>query len=137
MLGVRHYGVSARVIGVNVGARPTGLRDETLRVASEAAGLLGEWPITADMLEINSDYVGARYADLTPGGVEAIRLVAQTEGIFLDPVYTAKAMAGLIDLCRRGEFAAEDHVVFWHTGGGPGLVARAAELAAALDDQRG
>jgi D-cysteine desulfhydrase family pyridoxal phosphate-dependent enzyme len=133
VLGARHGGIAARVIGVNVGARPTRLREETARVASEAAALLGEAPVTVDMIEVNSDYVGARYADLTADAVAAIRLVAQTEGIFLDPVYTAKAMAGLIDLCRRGEFGAKDHVVFWHTGGGPGIFARAAELVAALE----
>jgi len=55
--------------------------------------------------------------------VNAIRLVAQTEGIFLDPVYTGKAMAGLIDLIKKGRFKSTDTVIFIHTGGIPALFA--------------
>ena len=55
--------------------------------------------------------------------IEAVRLVAQQEGILLDPVYTGKAMAGLIDLVRRGRYTADDTVIFWHTGGMPALFA--------------
>ncbi len=58
---------------------------------------------------------------LTPEAVEAIKLVAQTEGILLDPVYTGKAMAGLIDLIKRERFKKDDNVVFIHTGGVPAL----------------
>jgi len=60
---------------------------------------------------------------------EAIRLSAQTEGLLVDPVYTGRALAGLIDLVRRGEFRHEQKVLFWHTGGTPALFAYAAQLA--------
>src|SRR5699024_12592154 len=60
----------------------------------------------------------------TEGMVEAVRLFARTEGILLDPVYTGKAAAGLIDLVRQGQFGAADTVVFMHSGGVPGLYAR-------------
>ncbi len=55
--------------------------------------------------------------------LEAVRLTSRLEGLLLDPVYTGKAMAGLIDTVRSGIFAASDHVVFWHTGGTPALFA--------------
>lgn len=67
------------------------------------------------------DYAGEGYGVLTPEAVEAIRLVAQTQGIILDPVYTGKAMAGLIDLIRQGHFEKKDNVIFVHTGGTPAL----------------
>ena len=60
---------------------------------------------------------------------EAIRLLARLEGVFLDPVYTAKAMGGLIDMIARGEFGKKENVLFWHTGGTPALFAHAADLA--------
>ena len=61
---------------------------------------------------------------------EAIELAARHEGILLDPVYTGRAMAGLVDLVRRGEFRADETTVFWHTGGTPALFAYAGELLA-------
>lgn len=67
------------------------------------------------------DYAGEDYGVLTPEAVEAIKLVARTEGILLDPVYTSKAMAGLIDFIRQRRFKKDDNVVFIHTGGTPGL----------------
>jgi len=74
------------------------------------------------------DYAGEQYGVLTSEALEAIKLVAQTEGILLDPVYTSKAMAGLIDMTRRGRFKNEDNVVFIHTGGTPALFAYNKEL---------
>lgn len=67
------------------------------------------------------DYAGEGYGVLTSEAVEAIKLVAQTEGILLDPVYTGKAMAGLIDLIEQEHFKKDDNVVFVHTGGTPAL----------------
>ena len=76
-------------------------------------------------IDIFVDYVGSGYAKRTDSSIEAIKLVAQTEGIVLDPVYTGKTMAGLIDLVRKGFFKQDDNVVFLHTGGIPGLFAYA------------
>jgi len=67
--------------------------------------------------------VGEGYGIPTDRMVEAVSLVARLEGLLLDPVYSGKAMAGLIDLVRRGRFGAEENVVFLHTGGAPGLFA--------------
>lgn len=74
-----------------------------------------------ELVHLDYDYVGAGYGIPTAAGVEAIRLVAQTEGLILDPVYTGKAMAGLIGAIRQGAYAEGDHVIFLHTGGLPGL----------------
>jgi len=69
------------------------------------------------------DYVGEGYSRPTPSMVEAVTLLAQTEGILLDPVYTGKAMAGLIDLVHTVHFQPEENVLFIHTGGSPALYA--------------
>jgi L-cysteate sulfo-lyase len=69
----------------------------------------------------NCDYVGDGYGLPTPGMVEALRLVAETEGVLLDPVYSGKAMSGLVDLIRKGFFKSDSDVVFLHTGGSAGL----------------
>jgi L-cysteate sulfo-lyase len=71
----------------------------------------------------NCDYVGEGYGIPTPATIEAVRLFARHEGILLDPVYTGKAAAGLVDLCRRGFFAKDANVVFLHTGGAAALAA--------------
>ncbi|MGQ0604301.1 MAG: pyridoxal-phosphate dependent enzyme [Anaerolineales bacterium] len=68
-------------------------------------------------------FIGAGYGIPTSRSVEAIRLVARTEGVFLDPTYTGKAMAGLIAEIRAGRFRKDETVAFLHTGGEPGLFA--------------
>ncbi len=80
-------------------------------------------PIGRDRVRANGDYVGEGYGVPTAGMVEALRLTARTEGVLLDPVYSGKAMAGLIDLCRKGAFRAGQNVVFVHTGGQAALSA--------------
>jgi 1-aminocyclopropane-1-carboxylate deaminase/D-cysteine desulfhydrase-like pyridoxal-dependent ACC family enzyme len=76
-----------------------------------------------DEVQVNDCYLGKGYGVLSAVEVDAIRLMAQTEGILLDPVYTGKAMAGLLDLIRRGEIGPNETVLFWHTGGIPALFA--------------
>jgi len=76
----------------------------------------------------NTDYVGPGYGIVTPAGREAMKLVATCEGIVLDPVYTSKAMAGLIDHVRTGKIPADKNIVFIHTGGLPALFAYAGEV---------
>jgi D-cysteine desulfhydrase family pyridoxal phosphate-dependent enzyme len=72
-------------------------------------------------INVNTDYFGEGYAAPTEGMVEAVKMVAQMEGILLDPIYTGKGMAGLIDLVRKGVYKKEDKILFWHTGGIPSL----------------
>ncbi|RPH44089.1 MAG: D-cysteine desulfhydrase [Burkholderiales bacterium] len=82
-------------------------------------GLRGELP--RESVVANCDYVGDGYGVPTPGMVEAVTLLARTEGLLLDPVYSGKGMAGLIDLIRQGTFRKDENIVFLHTGGSVGL----------------
>ena len=77
--------------------------------------------IPRDAVNCFGDYVGPGYSLPTPEMAEAVKLVARTEGILLDPVYTGKTMAGLIDLVRQGYFKKESNILFVHTGGSPAL----------------
>jgi len=91
-------------------------------LATEAGALLGEdVALTEDDAWLDLSQLGAGYGDFTDAGREAIRLVARTEGVALDPVYSGKGMAGLIAEARAGRL--DGPVVFWCTGGGPSLFA--------------
>src|SRR5262245_34121467 len=98
-------------------------------VGNATAALLGlPYRITAADIDIRDDYIGEGYGVVTPASREALALLARTEGILLDPVYTGKAMAGLIDDARHGRLRVEDQVVFIHTGGTPAVFAYRDEL---------
>ncbi len=78
---------------------------------------------TSDSVHCYDDYVGGGYTIPTEGMIEAVQMLARTEGILLDAVYTGKVMAGMIDLIRKGVFTKDDNVLFVHTGGSPSLYA--------------
>lgn len=100
-----------------------------LDLAGETAALLGVTNgVSSDRVSVHDDYVGPGYSLPTPEMVAAVRLLAEKEGLLLDPVYTGKAMAGLIDLCRNGYFGESDNVLFLHTGGAPSLYAFQSDL---------
>lgn len=107
---------------------------ERMRTAANSAAELLELDtrITDADIQNTDDYIGQAYGYLTPECIDALKLVAKTEGIFLDPVYTAKAMAGLIDHIQQGKFGRDDTVIFLHTGGTPALFAYQEELTADL-----
>jgi 1-aminocyclopropane-1-carboxylate deaminase/D-cysteine desulfhydrase-like pyridoxal-dependent ACC family enzyme len=93
-------------------------------VANQTATLLGlPHRLTAADVDVSCDYVGPGYGAVTPQAREAMDLLARTEGILLDPVYTAKAMAGLIDDVRHRRVGGDDILVFIHTGGTPAVFA--------------
>lgn len=95
-------------------------------IAAEIDDIFGDpLRLTGAHFDLRLDYCGNGYGVPTEAGSEAIRYAARTEGIFLDPVYTGKAFAGLIDLAKRGELSGR--VVFWHTGGMPVLLAAGRE----------
>ncbi len=111
-----------RVLGIGVRNPRDKQEANVLKLAQATAAHMGiERPIPAGAVEANCDYVGAGYGHATPGMIEAVQMVARTEGIFLDPVYSGKGMAGLIDLVRKGVFKPGETVVFLHTGGSSGL----------------
>ena len=104
-------------------------RSQVAGLIAEASELLGlDVPGVEQAISISDDFLGSGHADTTPEAVEAIKLVASTEGIFLDPVYTGKAMAALIQAVRTGRLGPADTVVFAHTGGIPALFAFADAL---------
>ena len=110
--------------GINV--RRTRLEQEpnVHKLAQETAALLGiPGGIPREAITALGDWVGPGYSLPTPEMVEAVRMLAQVEGILLDPVYTGKAMAGLLALVRGGTFTAGQRVLFVHTGGAPALYA--------------
>lgn len=110
------------VLGVGVRAPAAAQHAKVLGLARETAGYLGSrTAIADDDVQVNCDYIGEGYGVPTGGGIEAIRLLAELEGIFLDPVYSAKGMAGLIDLIRQGHWDAGENIVFLHTGGAQAL----------------
>jgi L-cysteate sulfo-lyase len=110
------------VLGVGVRAPKEKQEAGVFKLADETAAYLGLPGIVGRTdVVANCDYVGEGYGIPTPGMVEAVTLVARQEGLLLDPVYSGKAMAGLIDLISRGHFGRADNVVFIHTGGAVGL----------------
>ncbi|OUC07985.1 hypothetical protein RY27_11680, partial [Litorilinea aerophila] len=99
------------------------------RMANQAAQRLGlEIQFTSDDFDNDDSYVGERYGIPTEAGLKAIHLLARLEGILLDPVYTGKAMAALIDHIRNGKLPPDRPVLFVHTGGAPALFAYADEV---------
>ena len=118
------------VLGICV-RRPAAAQEEAVyRTASAAAEHVGiRGGLERARVRANGDHVGPGYGIPTAGTIEAIRLAARHEGLLLDPVYTGKAMAGLIELCRNGSFSQDQNVVFLHTGGAAALFAYAGEFA--------
>jgi D-cysteine desulfhydrase len=125
--GGTHAGLAAGfgdyrlVLGIDVGARPD-LDTQVPQKAAEVAARIGLPGPTGDC-RIDHDLVGPGYAVATDAGREAVTLAARWEGVLLDPVYTGKAMAGLIRARRDGRIGPATRTVFWHTGGLPALFA--------------
>jgi 1-aminocyclopropane-1-carboxylate deaminase/D-cysteine desulfhydrase-like pyridoxal-dependent ACC family enzyme len=114
------------VYGVAVSGGESFKKERALRIANEAAALAGiATRVTTEDLVTDQGYFGDGYGIATPECVEAIGLLARHEGILLDPVYTAKAMACLIDHARTNQLDPDGSVVFLHTGGVPALFAHA------------
>ncbi|MCG8425037.1 MAG: D-cysteine desulfhydrase [Proteobacteria bacterium] len=131
--GGTHAGLVAGLHGTNAGIPVTGIsvraarepQEERLHgLAQKAAELAGvRTAIPRDAMVVRDAYVGPGYSLPTDAMVAAVQRLAQSEGILLDPVYTGKAAAGLIDLVKSGYFGANENVLFIHTGGSPALYA--------------
>ncbi|MEI7234682.1 D-cysteine desulfhydrase [Pectobacterium carotovorum] len=110
------------LLGISVRAPKAKQEENVYALAQRTSQLLGiPGALPRSAVQVNSDYVGKGYGIPTEGTLEALRLLAQLEGILLDPVYSGKGMAGLIDLIRQGHFRADENIVFIHTGGSAGL----------------
>lgn len=128
-----HGGIIAGMIGNNACIPVTGIgvnrkkpvqEAAVLKLANETLELIGTSArVEAKDVVAFDDYVGPGYSLPTPAMVDAVKLLAQTESILLDPVYSGKAMSGLIDLARKGYFPKGSNVLFLHTGGSPALYA--------------
>ncbi len=124
VLGQRVFGFKGRVLGISIDESEEWLKEHVSRLASDASEKFGERIefTSADVLA-NADYCRAGYGVLTDAEREAVKLFASKEGLLLDPVYTGRAAAGLIDLVRKGFFQKGETVLFWHTGGQPAVFA--------------
>lgn len=124
VLGQRLFGFKGRVLGISIDESEDDLKNHVSALASQASEKLGERiHFTRDDVLANDKYCQAGYGVFGAGEKEAIELFARHEGLLLDPVYTGRAAAGMIDLIRQGFFKKDESILFWHTGGQPALFA--------------
>ena len=124
LLGARETGSQAKILGISVDKPAREFCGTIAEIANAGAELLRiETQFRPEEILVNDDYCSAGYGVMTPAEKEAILLFARHEAILLDPVYTGRAAAGLIDLIRQGFFKPDEKVLFWHTGGTPALFA--------------
>jgi len=125
IVGSRVASPTTRIHGVSVSRAAPPQQESVARLTNETFELLGLADrITPDDVIVHDQYYGERYGVATPEGIEAIKLLARTEGLILDPVYTGKGLAGLLDQLRRGNLDDADAVAFIHTGGFPAIFAQ-------------
>ena len=130
--GLAVMGADIPVLGIGVRAPKDTQEANVFKLAVETATLLGHGErVTRDMVVADCDYVGAGYGLIDQAVIEALKLAARCDAILLDPVYSGKAMKGLIALSNAGRFDGET-VVFLHTGGAQGLFGYQTELEGKL-----
>ena len=124
VLGAKRFHYPGRIMGISVDEPAELLTERIGRLASATAEYLG---IDGQGFEpeilVSSDYLGGGYGVVGQAELEAIQIFARSEGLLLDPVYTGRAAAGMIDLIRRGHIRKHESVLYWHTGGAPALFA--------------
>jgi L-cysteate sulfo-lyase len=129
VVGAGMTGFRGEVLGISVDEDLETLRGTVARIATGTAALLGQPHVYSPQdISANTDYLGAGYAIMGKPEREAIELFAQAEGMLVDPVYTGRAAAGMIDLIRRRVIRKDETILFWHTGGTPALWAYADQL---------
>lgn len=122
--GLRGNGVHTPLIGISVNRNKDAQAEAVFTLANKACELLGAGsPVAREDVVVYDDYVGPGYSLPTQGMVDAVQLLARTEAILVDPVYTGKTMAGMLDLIRQGVIKKGQNVLFIHTGGSPALYA--------------
>ena len=124
VLGKKIFGFQGNVLGISIDESETWLKNHVSKLATESAKYLGEKiDVTPDEILASDAYCKAGYGVFGESEREAIHLFAANEGILLDPIYSGRAAAGLIDLIRKGFFKKDETVLFWHTGGQVALFA--------------
>jgi len=120
--GLRASHSDIPVLGIGVGAPQQAQEDKVYKLAAATAAHIGaQGCVSREDIVANCNYIGEAYGIPTDAMREAVLMMARLEGILIDPVYTGKGMAGLIDLVRHGEFGEDENLVFIHTGGSAGL----------------
>lgn len=125
LLGTKIVSLNSKVVGISVSRSAEEGKDLVLEEFTKDAAFLGyDFSLSREEIIVTDDYLGEGYGSPTKEGIGAMNLLARKEAIILDPVYTGKAMGGLLDMVKKGYFKETDHVVFIHTGGGPTLFAQ-------------
>ncbi len=122
LVGLALVGLEVQVVGMCVSRAGPEQEAKVTALVKDTCDFIGR-PDLADVIEVRCDgaYVGPGYGAKTPAMISAVQALARTEGIFLDPVYTGKAMAGLIDFAATGKLTGAGPIIFLHTGGTPAL----------------
>lgn len=130
-IGARALNFPGRITGISIAEPAAPFKRDLARLAAETTSLLGlDFTLAPEDFDVRDAFLGAGYGIVTAVEREAIRLAARTEGLFVDPVYTGRALGGLMALIRQGDFSRGQRVLFWHTGGAPALFAYAEALQA-------
>jgi L-cysteate sulfo-lyase len=134
--GLAAHASQTRVIGVDVDADAARVAQDVARLAGGVTERISIDPERLPAPEVLGGHAGPSYGSVTTEKLDAIELFARSEGLILDPVYTATAASGLVGMTRDGTLGAGERVVFLHTGGWPGLFAYRAEVARRPRDRR-
>ncbi|MCW4051245.1 MAG: D-cysteine desulfhydrase family protein [Candidatus Bathyarchaeota archaeon] len=136
--GTKAYNSGVKIIGAAVGLTEKQVQINKVKeiVLDTMEKFELNFKLNNDDIIVYNEYVGGGYGFITEQKAEAIKLLAETEGIFIDPVYTATAMACLIDLVRKSEFTEKDNVVFLHTGGAVALFPYKEPLKAYINNEK-
>lgn len=130
-VGAHALKATTRVIGISIAEKSPTLHRQLADIAAQIQTRLDlDFELGADHFLTIDDYLGGGYGVVSDLERRAIRTLAQTEGLLADPVYTGRALGGLMGLIRKGAFRHDERVLFWHTGGTPSLYAYAEELIA-------
>lgn len=124
ILGKKKFGFAGKILGISIDESSEWVQNRVAQLAMQSSKYLGEeLSFDPNDVLVKDDYCKVGYGIFTEAEREAIRLFAANEGILLDPVYSGRAAAGLIDLVRQGFFKKDETVLFWHTGGQVALFA--------------
>lgn len=124
VLGKRLFGYRGQLLGISIDEPEATLSGRVAALASEASQRFGaRLDFSPQEVLVNDQYAAPGYGVLTGAERAAVKLFAENEGLLLDPVYTGRAAAGMLDLIRKGFFKRDQSVLFWHTGGQPALFA--------------